>query len=52
MNRDYILNIHQDVSYHGTTILSAKDVEKAMNLANTALKDLNDSTILFDINIF
>lgn len=52
MNRDYILNIHQHVSYHGTTILSAKDVEEAMNLANEALKDLNDSTMRFDINIF
>lgn len=52
MNREYIQNKNQYVSYNGTTILSAQDVVDAMNYANTALKELNDSTMRFDINIF
>lgn len=52
MNRDYIQNKNLSVSYKGTTVLSTQDVVDAMNHANTALKELSDTTIRFDINIF
>lgn len=52
MNREYIQNRNQKVSYKGTVILSSQDVVDAMNYANTALKELSDTTMRFDINIF
>lgn len=52
MNREYIQNRNQKVSYKGTEILSSQDVVDAMNYANTALKELSDTTMRFDINIF
>lgn len=52
MNRDYIQNKNFVVSYDGTAVLSTQDVVDAMNNANTALKELSDTTMRFDINIF
>ena len=52
MNRDYIQNKKLCISYKGTKVLSAQDVVDAMNYANTALKELSDTTMRFDINIF
>lgn len=52
MSRDYIQNKNTSISFDGKTILSTQDVVDAMNYANTALKELNDTTQKFDINIF
>lgn len=52
MNRGYIQNKSQEVSYEGTKVLSAQDIVDAMNYANSALKELSDTTMRFDINIF
>ena len=52
MNREYIQNLNQNVSYKGAEVLSSQDVVDAMNYANTALKELSDTTMRFDINIF
>lgn len=52
MERDYIQNNKQEVTYQGTTVLTTQDVVDAMNYANTALKELSDTTMRFDINIF
>lgn len=52
MNRDYIQNKNLTISYNGTAILTPQDVINAMNIANTALKELSDTTMQFDINIF
>lgn len=52
MDRDYIQNRKQKVSYEGTEILTAQDVVRAMNKANEALKNLSETTMRFDINIF
>lgn len=52
MNRDYILNANQNVSYNGMSVLSAQEVAEAMNHANMALRELNDTTMRFEINIF
>ncbi len=52
MNRNYIQNKNFVVSYDGTAVLSTQDVVDAMNNANTALKELSDTTMRFDINIF
>lgn len=52
MNRDYIQNKNIAVSFEGNVILSAQDVVNAMNTANDALKELSDTTLKFDINVF
>lgn len=52
MNRDYIQNRNLSVSYKGTKVLTSQEVVEAMNYANTALKELSDTTMRFDINIF
>lgn len=52
MEREYIHNIDLNVSYEGVELLTAQDVVTAMNNANTALKELSDTTMRFDINIF
>lgn len=52
MSRGYIQNKNTSISFDGKTILSTQDVVDAMNYANTALKELNDTTQKFDINIF
>ncbi len=41
-----------NVSYKKTTVLTPQEVVEAMNYANTALKELSDTTMRFDINIF
>lgn len=52
MNRDYIQNPKMSISHKGTQVLTTQDVVDAMNYANTALKELSDTTMKFDINIF
>ena len=52
MNRDYIQNSNLKISYKGVTVLTPQEVVEAMNYANTALKELSDTTMRFDINIF
>ncbi len=52
MERNYVVNARMNVSYGKAVVLSPQDVVKAMNYANTALKELSDSTKRFDINIF
>ena len=52
MNRDYIQNQKQNVTYQGVTVLSSQNIVDAMNYANNALKELSDTTMRFDINIF
>lgn len=52
MNRKYIRNSNIKVVYKGKTVLTPKDVVDAMNFANNALKELSDTTMRFDINIF
>lgn len=52
MNRDYLINRNLTISYKGNIVLTTEDVVKAMNYANTALKELSDTTMRFDINIF
>ena len=49
---DYILNKNMNILYEGIQVLSPQDVVDAMNYANTALKELSDTTMKFDINIF
>lgn len=52
MNRDYIQNRNLTVACGGTAVLSSQDVVDAMNYANNALKELSETTMRFDINIF
>lgn len=52
MKRDYIQNPRTSVAYEGVPVLTAQDVIEAMNVANNAIKDLSDTTMKFDINIF
>jgi len=52
MNRNYIQNQSLGISYKGSPVLTSEDVVNAMNYANTALKELSDTTMKFDINIF
>lgn len=52
MERDYILNSNVNIAYNGKEVLTPKDVADAMNFANNALKELSDTTMRFDINIF
>lgn len=52
MNRDYIKNRDLNISYKGSIVLTPEEVVKAMNYGNAALKELSDTTMRFDINIF
>lgn len=52
MNKNYILNPYSSVKYKGRVILTPSDIADAMNFANDALKELSDTTMRFDINIF
>ena len=52
MNRDYVINTNQNISYNGSIVLTPQEVVKAMNCANTALEELSKTTMRFDINIF
>ncbi len=52
MEKDYILNKNMNIQYKGVRVLSPQDVADAMNYANMALKELSDTTMKFDINIF
>ena len=52
MNRNYILNPNIDITYNGRSVLTAQEIANAMNFANNALKELSETTMRFDINIF
>lgn len=52
MKRDYIQNRNLSISYKGTTVLTSQEVVEALNYANAVLKELRDTTMRFDINIF
>lgn len=52
MKRDYIQNPNMRVVHKGTVVLSTQEVVDAMNYANNALKELSETTMKFDINIF
>lgn len=52
MRRGYILNENANIQYDGIEVLSVGDVAQAMEYANEALRELNDSTKRFDINVF
>ena len=52
MNREYILNSNVVISYKGELVLTPQEVAEAMNSANNALKELSETTMRFDINIF
>lgn len=52
MNRKYILNSGISIDYKGTPVLTPQEIAEAMNFANNALKELSDTTMRFDINIF
>ena len=52
MKRDYVINTNQNISYKGSIVLTSQQVVEAMNYANTALKELSETTMKFDINIF
>ena len=44
MRRDYILNENANILFDGIEILSVENVVQAMEYANEALRELNDST--------
>ena len=52
MNRNYILNPNVVISHKGESVLTPQEVAEAMNFANNALKELSETTMRFDINIF
>lgn len=52
MNRKYILNPNVSIAYESVQVLTQQDIVDAINYANTALKELSDTTMRFDINIF
>lgn len=52
MNREYLINPKMNVSYDGSVILTCEEVVDAMNFANEALRQLSETTMRFDINIF
>lgn len=52
MNREYILNPNVEISHKGVAVLTAQEVAEAMNYANNALRELSETTMRFDINIF
>ena len=52
MKRDYIQNPRTSVAYEGVPVLTAQEVIEAMNVANNAIRELSDTTMKFDINIF
>ena len=49
---DYIVNKAVLVKHEGKTILSSKEVVDAIEFCNKALRNLNEHTKQFDINIF
>lgn len=52
MNKSYIINPNISISFDGIEILTPHDIVKAMNLANKAIKELSNTTMQFNINIF
>lgn len=48
----YILNSNVTIDYEGVTVLTTQNVADAMNFANNALRELSNTTMRFDINIF
>lgn len=52
MDKEYILNPDASIAYEGIEVLTPAEVAVAMNFANNALRELSDTTMRFDINIF
>lgn len=52
MNREYILNPNVKISCNGIQVLTTQEVVQALNYANSALRELSETTMRFDINIF
>lgn len=52
MNRNYILNPNVAISHKGESVLTPQEVADAMKFANNALRELSETTMRFDINIF
>lgn len=52
MNKVYVKNPKVNILYKNRFVLSSADIVEAMNYANRALKELSDTTMKFDINIF
>lgn len=52
MNKVYVTNPKVNILYKNRFVLSSADIVEAMNYANRALKELSDTTMKFDINIF
>ena len=52
MNKVYVTNPKVNILYKNRFVLSSADIVDAMNYANRALKELSDTTMKFDINIF
>lgn len=52
MDRNYILNPDISISHDGIKVLTPQNIVDAMNFGNNALKELSDTTLRFDINIF
>ena len=52
MSKNYILNADVDICCEGRMVLTPQEVVDAMNFANDALRELSETTMRFDINIF
>ena len=52
MNFKYITNPKAQIVHKGQKVLSVKEIVDSISFANKALKELNDTTMRFDINIF
>ena len=52
MNRNYILNPNMVISHNGELVLTPQEIAEAMNFANCAIRELSETTMRFDINIF
>lgn len=52
MEINYILNQNVSIRHEGTEVLTPQNIADAMNFGNNALKELSDTTLRFDINIF
>ena len=52
MKNNYITNTEAKIKYNDKIVLTVDEVVNAINFTNNALKELNDQTQKFDINIF
>lgn len=52
MKKDYIINKEAKICFKDEHVLTPAEVVDAMNYANNALRELSETTMKFDINIF